>query len=404
MKKTKQRVIALDYFRGICILLVLINHSFVFSVPFAYFAGAGGLWTSAAEMFFLLSGITFAIVRGSQIKDNFRLVLKKTMRRAVLIYLVYIMTVALSIVLSLYLTSHDFFNNIPGQLSTTLSPLALFASVLSFKYTAGWCDFLMYYTIFLATAPVVYYALLSRLAALVPIFSAGLFMIYSLGVLPQGAYSSFALWQIYFVLGLTLIRFRPAISSVVSALPARLQHLAASGLVWGVCALMTLSYLLEHSVYPTVGRLASEGWLPVKLQAAYIHLLSYRPALDQLMLNDRAGVLRPLVAVLVAAAAFIVYKRHESYLMATTGKFLNGFGRDTLWIFIAHAFAVPVLAALPLPRTLFINTLLITSLILSMWALTQRRAVYKATQIYWQDLKLSYNISKNNYLQSFDEN
>jgi len=403
MKNAKQRVVAIDYFRGACILLVLINHSFVFSRPYAYLAGAGGLWVSAAEMFFLLSGITFAIVRGSQIKDDFEWVFRKTMRRVGIIYLTYIISVALSVTLSLYLTNHNLFNNIPGQPPLYMSPWSLLTGILTFKYTAGWCDFLMYYTVFLAAAPFVYRALLSRLAALVPIFSLALFGLYSQGVLHQGAYSSFALWQVYFVLGLTFIRFRPAMYTLIVTLPAKVQRAVSSGIVWGAGLIMALSYVLEHSIYPTVGRLASEGWLPVKLQAAYLHLLSYRVALDQYLLDNRAGILRPLIAVLVAAAASILYKRHEKFLLAVTGKVMNSFGRDTLWIFLAHAFVVPILAALPLPRTWFINTLLTVSLITSMSILTQRQVIYKSARAYWQELKFSYSASKNSYLQSFDE-
>jgi hypothetical protein len=403
MKNAKQRVVAIDYFRGVCILLVLINHSFVFSTPYAYLAGAGGLWVSAAEMFFLLSGITFAIVRGSQIKDDFRRVFKKTMRRVGIIYLAYIISVALSVTLSLYLTNHNLFNNIPGQPPISMSPWALLTGILTFKYTAGWCDFLMYYTIFLAAAPFVYRALLSRLAALVPISSLALFVLYSQGALYEGAYSGFALWQVYFVLGLTFIRFRPAITNLIATLPTKVQRGAASGIVWGAGLVMALSYLLEHSIYPTVGRLASEGWLPVKLQAAYLHLLSYRATLDRFLLDDRAGILRPLMAALVATAAFILYKRHERFLLAATGKIMNSFGRDTLWIFLAHAFVVPILAALALPRSLFINTLLTAGLITSMWVLTRRQVIYNAARTYWQELKFSYSASKNSYLQSFDE-
>src|SRR4051812_29936590 len=63
MKKKKDRVVALDYFRGICILIILLSHSAQFSYPIAYLSGMGLLWTSAAEMFFLLSGITLGVVR-----------------------------------------------------------------------------------------------------------------------------------------------------------------------------------------------------------------------------------------------------------------------------------------------------------------------------------------------------
>ena len=61
MKQPKERVIAIDYFRGICILMVLLDHSALFSWPYYYLAGGGVLWTTAAEIFLLLAAVLFVL-------------------------------------------------------------------------------------------------------------------------------------------------------------------------------------------------------------------------------------------------------------------------------------------------------------------------------------------------------
>src|SRR5581483_5574442 len=155
MKHAKDRVVAIDYFRGLCILLVVINHAVAFSMPFALFAGAGGLYTSAAEMFLLLSGVTFAIVRGHQIGPHFSQVVKKTWRRAGILYLINLVLVVCSLAMAVFAVSHNLTNNVAGSLPANNS-WGLLADILTFKYTIGWADFLMYYSVFLLFAPFIY--------------------------------------------------------------------------------------------------------------------------------------------------------------------------------------------------------------------------------------------------------
>jgi hypothetical protein len=121
MKKSKQRVVAIDYFRGIFILAVLLNHSAIFSSPFTYLAGDGILWTTAAEMFLLLSGITLWIVRGEQLTASFKSTSIKIWQRAAKTYLIYVVTVILSLTLALYLVSHSLTNDVLGNLPQTHS-------------------------------------------------------------------------------------------------------------------------------------------------------------------------------------------------------------------------------------------------------------------------------------------
>src|SRR5262249_23688398 len=116
MKQAKQRVIALDYFRGLFILAPVLNHAMLFSMPFAYLVGAGRLWTSAAELLIMLSGLTFGIVRSDKIKSDFVSVYKKTLRRAGQIYFMNILVVVLSLALALMVTSRGLTNDVDGAL------------------------------------------------------------------------------------------------------------------------------------------------------------------------------------------------------------------------------------------------------------------------------------------------
>src|SRR6185312_2171301 len=93
--KKIQRIIALDLIRGYFLLNILINHLNRFPGVFDIFTARGQLWTSAAEGFFLISGLLVGMIRGSEVrKGQISLSTKKMLKRAAVLYL---WTIALTI-------------------------------------------------------------------------------------------------------------------------------------------------------------------------------------------------------------------------------------------------------------------------------------------------------------------
>jgi hypothetical protein len=402
MKHAKDRVIALDYFRGMFMIMVLLNHALVFSLPFAMLAGAGILWTTAAEMFLLISGITFWIVRSKTVRLDFSGVMKKTLRRAAYIYALDILVVVASLLLSLYLSSHGLTNDVDG-VAPDKQGIGLLADILTFKYTLGWANFLMYYSVFLLFAPVALYVLTTKLWAAVPLVSMLIFIRYSLDASQIGIYGTFAIWQAYFFLGLAVGRLRLPILGAYNKLSKRLARITAKSVAAVGCIVLTLSIFLEFNFYPTAARLTDSGWLPAKALGAYTHYLNLKPRLDHLFVNSRAGILRPFVAVLLLATFYIFYQKYKQPILKYSGKFVNSFGADTLWIFVAQAIAIPLIAALPISRNNTNNLILTLFLILSMWALTQRRLFNARFKAYVINLQTSYSEAKYAYLQRYDD-
>jgi hypothetical protein len=105
-----------------------------------------------------------------------------------------------------------------------------------------------------------------------------------------------------------------------------------------------------------------------------VRLINHKPAIDDLFMNSRAGILRPFVAILFLAAAYWLYQKYKQPILRTTGNFVNAFGRDTLWLFVAQAFAIPILAALPIQRNI-INNLVLTSFFFGLMVLINRRSL-----------------------------
>jgi len=401
MKQTKDRVVAIDYFRGVFILVVVVNHAMLFTMPFAYLTGASRLWTSAAEMLLLISGLTFGIIRGVKIKSDFIAIYKKTLRRAAQIYMVNILVVALSLLVALFAISHSLTNDVDGVLPSR-SGFGLLWSIINLSYSIGWGGFLCLFAVFLTAAPLAMYVLRTRYWVLVPLASISIYILNSATPGFFGAYSNYALWQIYFFTGLLLAKLRIPALNFFYSLKLNNQKTVAISLLIVTAVILAFCILFEDNniLYPRVAHLAGAGWLPDKAATAYQHLLALKPTVDNLLMNSRTGVLRPLFSLFSLAALYALFQSFKTFWLAKTGKVVLALGKDTLWIFAAQALVIPLLAMIPLQRGNLLNNAALTSALLAaMWAVTKRRTIGPAIRTYANGLSYSYNTAKYNYPQ-----
>jgi hypothetical protein len=404
MKQAKDRVVAIDYFRGIFILVAVVNHGMLFTMPFAYLTGASRLWTSAAEMLLLISGLTFGIIRGEKIKSEFKAIYKKTLRRAAQIYVVNILVVALSLLVALFAISHNLTNDVDGVLPSR-SGFSLLWSIMNLSYSIGWGGFLCLFAVFLTAAPLAMYILRSRYWVVVPLASLSFYILNSAMPGAFGDYSNYALWQIYFFSGLLLAKFRIPALNFIYSLKINYRKTAAISLLSLTAVILALCILFEDNniLYPRVTHLAAAGWLPDKAIAAYQHLLALKPTVDNLLMDSRTGVLRPLFSLFSLAALYALFQSFKTFWLAKTGKVILTLGKDTLWIFAAQALVIPLLAMIPLQRDNLLNNAALTSaLLVVMWGVTKRSAMKPVLQSYAAELRYSYNSAKYGYLQRFE--
>jgi hypothetical protein len=399
MKNPKERVIAIDYFRGLCILAVAINHSWAFSMPFTYIAGAGGFWTSAAEMFLLLSGLTFAVVRGDAVLTDFKRVLKKTWRRAAIIYFVDISMVVVSLLIALSLVAHNLPNDVLGTLPSH-NGFRLMVDIFTFSYSIGWATFLMYYSVLLLLAPFIMRALRTRFWITMPLFSILIFIASRHNALTN-IYYTFGVWQTYFVAGLTIGRFRKSITAYLASLKPSTFNYMRTAVLSLTAAMMSVSILLNYNIYHYVAVLTDQGWLPVKLKGAYMHFLTTKPIFDNLFMNIRTGSLRPVMALLVFTSAYLIYQKHKEAILYKTGSFMITMGHNTMAVFAAQAIAIPAIAALGLPKNLWMNALSTSFLILLMWVVAQFSR--QNLKLYVTSLRNTFYETKHAYLQQHED-
>lgn len=363
--QNKQRVLALDYFRGICMLAVVVNHFSLFASPLTVLAGGGRLWVGAAELFFLISGVTFGIVRGKAIKHRFGEVIKKSFKRAGLIYVINLLTVAASIAIAFQLAAHGRIVNIPGDLPDATTAHTIW-QIISLQYGYGWADFLMYYTLLLVAAPFALKVLHSRLWPVVPVVSLGLFGLTTASSVHANAYLYFLVWQVYFFVGLTIARFRLDILAWYNRAKLPIKRATAYGLVaCGVTVLAASSLAAyNHKIMASV----APGF--IKSASNY---LAGAANINLWFSNGRTGLARLLVGLLTLATLYVIYQAAKAPLLKYTGKFVMAFGRNSLQIFVLQALAIPLVSALPLNRSSqILNTGLTAALIFTMWLLTHK--------------------------------
>ena len=395
MKQAKQRVIAIDYFRGLFILAPVVNHAMLFSMPFAYLTGAGRLWTSAAELLMIISGLTFGIVRGEQIKSGFAAIYKKTLRRVGQIYMVNILVVVLSLLLALITTSHHLTNDVDGVLPTRTG-LSLLWSILNLSYSIGWGGFLGLFTVFLAGAPMALYMLRTKGWLLVPIGSVALYIASIKSPGNFGPYQLFAMWQLYFVMGLVLAKLRLPVLMGYAKLSSLYRRTIAYGAIGIAAILLGVCILFEDNniIYHRVAHLSAAGWLPTKLIGSYQHLLVYKPTVDHLLMSSREGFLRPLFALAALGGMYAAFQLYKNFWLAKTGRIMITLGKNTLMVFAVQAIAIPLLAILPLQRSIANNALLTGTLLLIVWAVTQRKQILQRSRNYGLELTKSFSEAK----------
>src|SRR3989339_456486 len=83
----KRRIHELDLLRGFFILVIIIDHLQFWPSPLTFLTGEGRLWVSAAEGFFLISGLLIGYIRGYKGRNQpLTSISKKLAYRAFMLY------------------------------------------------------------------------------------------------------------------------------------------------------------------------------------------------------------------------------------------------------------------------------------------------------------------------------
>jgi hypothetical protein len=321
--------VALDLLRGFFLAVMIIDHLRLFPNIFEVFSGRGDLWMSAAEGFFIISGILVGYVYGPRMQQNAGAALKKIMRRAARLYAWAVLLTWLFVWWGHQVGA--------GRVKPGLwlhPPIGDFLyKTLTLQYSYGWADFLQYYVIFLLAAPLVLWLCVRRKAWLVVAASVALWLARGL--------SFNRAWQILFVGGMVAGYYLPQMEQTVRAWPVVVQRRTRKLLYGSAAGLLGLSVLTVRTSSDYVVRLglsrpsAVSVWGQLMLRLDHFHTIS-KPWLDKWSMAP----LRLMAVVVIFTALYVAVRRREQFINRVTRGFLQVLGQNSLFVYGLHAVVV----------------------------------------------------------------
>lgn len=347
-KVQSERIISLDLLRGFFLVVIVIDHLFRFPSLFEIFTGRGQLWVSAAEGFFIISGLLIGYIYKKGIIDTPRAVFLKIWKRAAKLYL-------LSIGLTMIFTAWGWVLNSPdvkmGIWPIGVNPPLMFIRTFSLQYVYGWADFLPFYAVFMFFAPLALWLIAKRQTLLVAFISIAIWFFRN-----NNFYLS---WQILFVAGIIsgfyfskledffmgLTQTSREIIKVTLFSIASVTILTSVFFVFGIWTIFRAPWVLNlpHNILEPLVQ-AKDWYFP--LQTAWFDKATLPP-------------IRLFLSGLWFSALLVLFRKNEQWLVRLfKGLFLK-FGQNSLLVYVIHGFILfPSFKFLPGGTNFLVNTVI----------------------------------------------
>ena len=308
----------LDWLRGYCLFMMTVDHVGGPSSVLYAITGNTAYYTSAAEAFYFISGVTIGLISN---RGTLRAAVRRVLSRALVLYRTGILLALTSGLIGLF-TGLEFWGR--TQFLERKPELWSFVfRTLTLRNEAGGAGILVLYVLFMVVAPLALWALSRRWAWAVLGVSVGLYALGQIAPgsvrLPFAVYFDPAAWQVLFFGGLVIGYCREEIAAFLVRVPRW-----RDALEWTV-VILALAYLIVFA----------NGW-------------NVWPATPEL-LGPREP-LRPARLVLVMLnlfAAYILSSWFWTPLRRGLGWLLEPLGRSSLWAFTTHYVAVGLIFNIP---------------------------------------------------------
>lgn len=348
MKPPSSRILSLDLLRGYFLFVIIIDHIYRFPGFFEIFTGQGLLWASAADGFFLESGILVGIIRGREVRaNNFSLSWKRLWSRALVLYLWSVGLTLLFTALAYLLINHP---GIKAGFMQNESLWALIWKSFTFQYNYGWTDFLPYYTMYMLFAPLALWLMSKKQAWLV--------LLVSLVIWFFRGHNPFLAWQVLFFIGLTGGYYFPEWEKFWGNLTQSSKRLLRWSAVSLALATLVTNLWVKH-LYGYEG-----GWLITwfdKWTVAPAHLV---------------------IALIWFSGLYLLVRGIEPWLMKKIGWLLIPAGRNSLATYIFESFViVGINLAIPMRSSnLWVNIAINAIAIGIVWLFTYYYNLWRANK------------------------
>jgi hypothetical protein len=346
VKAKTERILAIDLLRGFLLLVIMADHIELYPNGWDFFTGKGRLWVSAAEGFFFLSGLLIGMIYKRRLHLGMKFIFKKMWQRALELYIV---GTALTFV---FLGWVELTNHVPIK-DTLPDPIPwghYIWQALTLRFTYGWADFLVHFAALMVIAPFIFYLVARRKwwLALVGITVMWLY---------RGEHFTLA-WQAIFNLGIIIGFYWQEIKQGWDKLKAAQRRLIKRVIV----ALAAVSFVAS---YASVFLLSLLNHLYDSLTPWLRHVTftwnNYNADIWVYADKWKMGWLRIILFFLWFMVLYWISRRYERQIGRATRGLLELLGRNSLYVYTAHAFIVFILKMYVIPpQTSVVQNFLIT--------------------------------------------
>lgn len=355
------RIHELDLLRGFFILVIIIDHFQRWPSPFSYITGEGRLWVSAAEGFFIISGLLIGYLRGWKGRhQNFGDITRKLLSRAAMLYIWCVGITLFTISMLPFFTSgtdavYALLPRLPSADQVASLPTYVW-QVLSGQFATDWIYFLRLYAIVLAVSPLVIWLLRKGLWWVV---LAGSWMIYGLSFLmspPEGAMQ----WQVLFFNAAVVGWKLEMIVGWLRAHPVAKRWISIAAISFTLIT-MLLSY------FWIFGWSNVEGPRPIISRDSYI---TARGFIDPWFTNNPMAPARIVLSFVWFTGLVFLFHQFRDWIMKWFGWLLMVFGTLSLSAYCLQAILLIFFQAfIPASDSKFINTLATAVVVMTIWAI-----------------------------------
>lgn len=342
----KRRIYELDLLRGFFICVIILDHLQFWPSPLQYFTGQGRLWVSAAEGFFLISGLLIGYLRLYKgMKTPLRDLTKILVRRGLMLYVWGVLITFLVVALSQLMPGNGALLPKMPNVGQTSSFAVYIWNVVSTSFSSDWIYFLRMYAIMLIVTPLFLWLVRRGKWWIALLISLGLYASSVVTDMKEVALQ----WQILFF-GAALIGWK--LEAILGWLRERPQvrRSVIVSLITVTLSTMVLSYFMVH------------GWTYVEnpntaiTREAYV---SVRSHIDPWFSNNPMVPARIGLAFVWFAGLLALFHVLRSILMRYARWLLLPFGQASLTAYCLQAIIlVPIVSFVPLTKNFWLNGLI----------------------------------------------
>lgn len=361
----KRRIVELDLLRGFFICVIILDHLQFWPSSFQYLTGQGRLWVSAAEGFFLISGLLIGYLRAYKgAKTPLTELSKHLLARAGMLYLWGVAVTFVVVAIAALLPGDGALLPRLPEVNQVASLPVYFWNIISTTFQSDWIYFLRLYAIMLALTPVFLWFIRKGLWWVAALISLTIYT----ASLTLNINEAAMQWQILFF-GAALIGWK--FETILHWLNRHLvlRRIAIATFATFMLSTFALSYFMVH------------GWSYVESPATSITREAYvsvRASVDPLFSNNPLVPMRILLAYVWFIGLLAIFHVLRPWLMKYLGWLLMTFGQSSLTGYILQALILPfIVVFVDLGGNFWLNGLFSTLLLVGFNLLMRLRWVQR---------------------------